>query len=1642
MGNFSSLQSTKGGRLLRRLRGWILPALLGAGAASAAQAQCNFTVSATLAGPLTLCPGSSTTLTAAATTPGFNAGGSGFVGLVRAVLPLPNGKTMVGGTFQEYNGATVPRGLVRLNADGSRDASFNRGPIGFDGSGQVLTFALQADGKVLVGGSFMTYDGQDVPDHLIRLNADGSRDLSFNGTNIGLGNTGGTVEALIVQPDGKILVGGGFNTYNGVAVPSGVIRLNADGSRDTGFNGNNYGASGSVHALALRPDGKVLVGGSVSGYNSPTVSNVTRGLILLNADGSHDATYNTHTGIAPGFYYGEVYKLLLQSDGKLLVGGAFSYYNSEGVPSGLVRLNADGSRDPSYTGANQGFTANFGNGLGIVYTLALQPDGKVLVGGAFHDYNLAEANNATVVPNHLVRLNANGSRDLSFNGTNSGFDNYVYGVAVGPGGSVLAAGYYTSYNGAAAAPDYLVSLTSNGNLNNAAAPVAGATYRWNTGATGASLTVTQPGTYTATATTDSCSVASNAVTVGAATPVMVTVTPAGPLALPVGGSATLTASATLPGFASGFANGTQVTTSLVQPDGKLLVGGFFFAYNGDDAAPNYLLRLNVDGTLDKTFNYVPGSTTTGGNNYVQALALQPDGKILVGGDLSAYNGDAAAPNYVMRLNADGTLDTSFNYNGVGVDGSVFALAVQPDGKVLVGGGFDRYNSNTGAPNRLLRLNADGTLDQTFNYVAGNSTNGIAGGVVRALALQADGRIVVGGAFTSYNTLAGAPNNLLRVLSDGTLDQTFNYVAGSTTTGANNEVFTLLAQPDGKTVVGGFFTGYNGADDAPNYLLRLNANGSLDTGFNYVAGSSTTGPSTTVSSSSVFVLGLGLQPDGKIVVGGLFTGYNGSESAPNRLMRLNANGSLDTSFNYAAGNTTNGADLGVDEVALLADGRIYATGVFTSYNGVATPYVLRVNADGTLNNTAQAVPGTITYAFNPGNTSGNTRVVTSSGSYTATVTTADGCSYTSAPVVVTVATAQDLVVSTAAGIPAGTYNNVTVTGTGAGTLQGDITVNGALLVQAGGQLASGCFAVTGSGSFTVADGATLAICSPQGLSSTAGTGLVQTTGARSLSPNATYLYNGTAAQVTGNALPATVRELALSNAAGLTLTQGVQVRRRVNLISGNLALNAQPLTLLSDTSGTALVANTGGVVTGSTATMQRHIETNPAANGYRHYSSPVGNETLATLATAGYTPNFSGAAAYNSSPTPGLVTPFPTVFAYEQDRIATTVSTFSAFDKGWVAPTSGATPMEVGRGYSVNAPGAALVDFTGTLTTGAVTRSGLGRTGADGGWHLLGNPYPSPLDWSTLTLGAGQNLENMDGAMYVFQSSGPYSGSYRTYLAGAPGGSSPLIPAGSGFFVHTTTAGTPGTVRLTNANRTTTFGAQPAFGRPTTDTRPQVLLTLAGAAGGPTDAALLYAENRATTGLDAAYDAVKLPNPSGLNLATLAATGDALAIDGRPAFTAATVVALRVQVPMAGAYTLRASQLLNLVPGTQVFLHDAQTGLDTELLPQTVCPFVLSGLTSGPRFTLVFRPGSVTATGRAQLAAQVQVYPNPASGSFQVQLPLGTTELGLYNALGQRVRVQAVHGRHATMNVTGLAPGVYTLRVQAGTTAISKRVVLN
>jgi uncharacterized delta-60 repeat protein len=343
-------------------------------------------------------------------------------------------------------------------------------------------------------------------------------------------------------------------------------------------------------------------------------------------------------------------------------------------------------------------------------------------------------------------------------------------------------------------------------------------------------------------------------------------------------------------------DGTPCERLALQADGKILVGGRI----SDRVGENYIARINPDGTLDTVFD--PGAS--GGRQSpaaINELAVQSDGKIIVTGNFSKLGGQPH--DEIARLNPDGTLDTSFN---PGTLGAVFVLAVQPDGRIVVGGLLSRSN--------LARLNPDGTLDAAFNLgtrgaVFGGPKVSIwpeGNGAVKTLALQADGKIVVGGNFA---TLGNSPCcGIARLNPDGTLDTAFApgtdwpvsglrwlVDAGGITKfapGMNGPVRALAIQADGKIVVGGEFTGFTGFPEGGAWtyaITRLNPDGTLDILFNQQTAEQIAGTVNT----------LVVQPDGKIVVGGDLTFgrfLRDTETTRYYILRLNPDGTLDTTFN--------------------------------------------------------------------------------------------------------------------------------------------------------------------------------------------------------------------------------------------------------------------------------------------------------------------------------------------------------------------------------------------------------------------------------------------------------------------------------------------------------------------------------------------------------------------------------------------------------------------------------------------------------------------------------------------------------------------------------------------------------------------------
>jgi uncharacterized delta-60 repeat protein/CSLREA domain-containing protein len=364
--------------------------------------------------------------------------------------------------------------------------------------------------------------------------------------------------------------------------------------------------------------------------------------------GTFDSSFNVGTGATSGSSALSqlVESVLLQPDGKTIIGGAFLFFN--GTPRNrIARINANGSLDTLF---NPGTGAN-----NLIFTMALQPDGKIIIGGLFTIYNGTSRF-------RLARLNSDGTLDSTFGGVP---DDAVRAIVVQPDGKIIIAGDFFLYNGISC--NRIARLNSDGSFDFS--------------------------------------------------------------------------------FSTGLGSNAGVTALALQPDGKILVGGGFT--NFGSASNTRLVRLESTGSLDGSFN-----SATLLSLVPHDIVLQPNGKVLVGGEF-INNDSPLGRRGIARLNDNGSEDVSFN-PGTGTDDhNVEAIVLQPDGKVIIAGQFTTFN--TTQINRIARLTTTGALDGSFNPAPG------ADFPVLAAALQPDGKIIIGGQYTFYDNVSS--NGITRVNGD-------------------------------------------------------------------------------------------------------------------------------------------------------------------------------------------------------------------------------------------------------------------------------------------------------------------------------------------------------------------------------------------------------------------------------------------------------------------------------------------------------------------------------------------------------------------------------------------------------------------------------------------------------------------------------------------------------------------------------------------------------------------------------------------------------------------------------------------------------------------------------------------------------------
>ncbi len=917
----------------------------------------------------------------------FNCG-SGFNNIVYCILGQNNGKILIGGQFTSYNSITHNR-IVQLNNDGSVDTQFNAG-TGF-GNSYVFKFKTQTDGKILAIGAFTSYNGNLGINRIIRLNVDGTIDSLFNtgtGANI-------TVYGIDIQKDGKIIIAGAFTTFNDLP-KNRIIRLNSDGSEDLTFN-TGIGFNSNVYDIVVQPDDKILIGGQFTNYSG----NLRNRLVRVFSDGLIDNSLQIGTGFNSNCrfvflqddgkiitggnfstYKGDSVPYLVRLNNTLcfsptvVSNNIVMTVNPNPVLSVLANpLSICTSQSTSIKASSDvgidSWTWNTGQLVSEFSDSPSTTQKYIITATTSAGCKSIDSVEVTVNPIPSIEispLNPTICEGATTTLTASGALNYSWSDGLGNNPTAIVTSsnpttYYvtaTDSHGCVSTASTFVNVLSNpvvhiSPLNAYVCPsgtiqlvASGATtYEWSNGlGTGSTKTV-QPLTTTVYSVTGSAgngcfSYAEKLVTVftdpqielvsdnnNVCNGVPVTFTAKAKyikntpiIQFYVNGG--LVQSSTDSVFTSSsisngdvvkstmsnveqsqgvldesfnkFSFNSSIQTAAVANNGKIYIGGSFTQANG--VSKNRIIGLETNGSENLVFN-----VDSGFNNIVQAIAVQSDNKVIVVGSFTKYKGQPC--NRIVRLKTDGSIDAGFNV-GSGFNNLVNDVVIQSDGKILVGGSFSAYNGK--ACVRIARLNSDGSFDSSFNTGAGFSSQ------VRKIAVQNDGKIVVVGDFGYFNGVTSS--RIARLLDNGSIDASF--VIGN---GFAGNAQTLAIQNDGKIIVGGAFTSYKGT--SVSRIARLNTNGTLDNTFSIGSGFNN-------SVSVVLVL-----PNDKYLVGGSFTSYKGVLA--NRIIKLNSDGSSDNDFQTGAGFNNV-----VNSLTISPDGMILAGGVFTTYQGITANKIAKIS----------------------------------------------------------------------------------------------------------------------------------------------------------------------------------------------------------------------------------------------------------------------------------------------------------------------------------------------------------------------------------------------------------------------------------------------------------------------------------------------------------------------------------------------------------------------------------------------------------------------------------------------------------------------------------------------------------------------------
>ena len=699
---------------------------------------------------------------------------------VQAITPASGGKYYVAATRYTF-GVKEGDFILRINGDGSIDPSFTASVAGRDPAEFVRQLVVQPDGKILVVGLFISFNGDSAKHYVVRVLPDGSVDSGFTV------NPGGDVNAAALQSDGKILISGIFQSVNNVTLltNTSVARLNSDGSRDSSFTASGFTRLTANQAMVIQPDGTILVAGNFRIGSGSSARRMP--IIRLSATGAFDSTFDT-SGLNAVTYSSRA--IALQPDGKII--GA--------INGALYRFNSNGSIDSAFHQPIF-YDARFTSpnpSLGTTLTVGLSGAGDILVGGFFTDVDaagtpgyahygvvrltsagtvdpslvskhrtareitpsaFARLNDGSVlatfvdqtdpaIPYNLGRLKTNGSVDSTFTLSSSDPNRFLNGFSA-RGIIPLADGNFFVFGiGADLGPHY-GKVRPDGTEDTA--------FATNSGVICQNAQVRPDGTIITTAETDAQSSIFSA---------FGRLNPDGQIAS-AGAPINAQVVRDVNGVLVEMDTGSHVLA--VQPDNKSL----FLYFTSDRRF--HLLRLNPNGSFDSTFSEtqitppdaaptfpaifdpVRGGTVQPGNGVwsapysIQDARILPDGSIIIVGRFTSLNNTAVRS--AAKLKPDGTLDNTFNAGGGAQWTSVTETAtllptvenieVQADGKFLITGNFEAFNG-VAAPG-IARLNANGSIDTSFEApVHRDKRYRIATSVFKA---QPDGSFLLSGPYT-------------------------------------------------------------------------------------------------------------------------------------------------------------------------------------------------------------------------------------------------------------------------------------------------------------------------------------------------------------------------------------------------------------------------------------------------------------------------------------------------------------------------------------------------------------------------------------------------------------------------------------------------------------------------------------------------------------------------------------------------------------------------------------------------------------------------------------------------------------------------------------------------------------------------------